>query len=72
MAAHARHDFDGAVPLLPAGRRMSSPRPARRRNAARGWSSTSQSASTSPSIEVTGNDEERKLALELVRDLAQR
>jgi 5,10-methylenetetrahydromethanopterin reductase len=72
MACHARHDFDAAVQLLPA-------------EAANVFAVAGTPAQCcarledylavgldEPIIEVSGNREERRLALDLVRDVARR
>jgi 5,10-methylenetetrahydromethanopterin reductase len=72
IAAHARHDFDGAVRLMP-------PQAANVFGAA-GTPSECRArleqylaiGLDEPIIEVSGTAEERRLALDLVRDLAQR
>ncbi|MCC6775890.1 MAG: LLM class flavin-dependent oxidoreductase [Hyphomicrobiales bacterium] len=72
IAAHARHDFDGAVRLMP-------PQAANVFGAA-GTPSECRArleqylaiGLDEPIIEVSGNAEERRLALDVVRDLAQR
>jgi 5,10-methylenetetrahydromethanopterin reductase len=72
MRAHARHDFDAAVRLLPIEAAnvfavAGTPEHCRARLAdylAMGFDE--------PIIEVSGNSEERKLALEVVREIARR
>jgi 5,10-methylenetetrahydromethanopterin reductase len=72
MDAHARHDFDGAVRLLPdeaanAFAAAGSPQECRVR-----LEEYIASGLDEPIIEVAGNNEERKLALGVVRELARR
>jgi 5,10-methylenetetrahydromethanopterin reductase len=72
MDAHARHDFDGAARLLPRGAAnvfavAGTPQECRAR-----LQEYIASGLDEPIIEVAGNNEERKLALEVVRELAGR
>ena len=72
MAAHARHDFDGAVKLLPVEAAnvfgvAGTPAECRERLA-----EYLAVGLDEPIIEVSGTAEERKLALEVVRDVARR
>jgi 5,10-methylenetetrahydromethanopterin reductase len=72
MACHARHDFDAAVRLLPAEAANAfavagTPKECRAR-----LERYTASGLDEPIIEVAGNNEERKLALEVVRELARR
>jgi 5,10-methylenetetrahydromethanopterin reductase len=72
IAAHARHDFDGAVKLLPVEAAnvfavAGSPSECRAR-----LEEYLSVGLDEPVIEVSGNAEERKLALDVVRDIARR
>jgi 5,10-methylenetetrahydromethanopterin reductase len=72
MAAHARHDFDGAVKLLPAEAAnvfgvAGTPMECQAR-----LEEYLSMGLDEPVIEVSGNAEERRLALEVVRDIARR
>jgi 5,10-methylenetetrahydromethanopterin reductase len=72
MAAHARHDFDGAVKLLPAAAAnvfgvAGTPMECRDR-----LEEYLSMGLDEPVIEVSGNAEERKLALDVVREIARR
>jgi len=72
IAAHARHDFDGAVKLLPieaADAFAVAGTPAQCRDRLEEYLAAGLDE---PIIEVTGNAEERKLALDVVRDIAGR
>ena len=71
MAAHARHDFDGAVRLLPPQASVfgAAGTPSECRARLEQYLAVGLDE---PIIEVSGNAAERKLALEVVRDLAQR
>jgi 5,10-methylenetetrahydromethanopterin reductase len=72
MAAHARHDFDGAVKLLPAEAANVfgvAGTPVECRDRLEEYLSMGLDE---PVIEVSGNAEERKLALDVVRDIARR
>jgi 5,10-methylenetetrahydromethanopterin reductase len=72
MACHARHDFDAAVRLLPiaaANVFAAAGTPAQCRARLEDYLAAGLDE---PIIEVSGNNEERTLALELVRDLARR
>ena len=72
MAAHARHDFDGAVKLLPAEAANVfgvAGTPAQCRDRLEQYLSMGLDE---PVIEVSGNAEERKLALDVVREIARR
>jgi 5,10-methylenetetrahydromethanopterin reductase len=72
IAAHARHDFDGAVKLLPieaADAFAVAGTPAQCRDRLEAYLAAGLDE---PIIEVTGNAEERKLALDVVRDIARR
>jgi 5,10-methylenetetrahydromethanopterin reductase len=72
MAAHARHDFDGAVKLLPPEAAnvfgvAGTPDECRAR-----LEEYLSMGLDEPVIEVSGNAEERKLALDVVREIARR
>jgi 5,10-methylenetetrahydromethanopterin reductase len=72
IAAHARHDFDGAVQLLPIEAAnvfavAGTPEQCRER-----LQQYLAIGLDEPIIEVSGNREERKLALDVVREIAQR
>ncbi|HEY1361988.1 MAG TPA: LLM class flavin-dependent oxidoreductase [Xanthobacteraceae bacterium] len=70
IAAHARHDFDAAVSLLPteaADAFAVAGTPAQCRSRLDAYLAAGLDE---PVIEVTGSVEERKLALEVVRDIA--
>jgi 5,10-methylenetetrahydromethanopterin reductase len=72
IAAHARHDFDGAVRLLPIEAAnvfavAGTPEQCRER-----LQQYLAIGLDEPIIEVSGNREERKLALDVVREIAQR
>jgi 5,10-methylenetetrahydromethanopterin reductase len=72
IAAHARHDFDGAVKLLPvdaANVFAVAGTPAECRARLEEYLSVGLDE---PVIEVSGNAEERKLALDVVREIARR
>jgi 5,10-methylenetetrahydromethanopterin reductase len=72
MAAHARHDFDGAVRLLPleaANVFAVAGTPTQCRTRLEEYLSVGLDE---PIIEVSGNVEERKLALEVVSEIARR
>jgi 5,10-methylenetetrahydromethanopterin reductase len=72
MAAHARHDFDGAVRLLPleaANVFAVAGTPTQCRTRLAEYLSVGLDE---PIIEVSGNAEERKLALDVVREIARR
>jgi 5,10-methylenetetrahydromethanopterin reductase len=72
MQAHARHDFDGAVRLLPAAAAnvfAAAGTPAQCRARLEEYLAIGLDE---PIIEVSGNSEERKLALDVVRDIARR
>ena len=72
MAAHARHDFDGAVKLLPleaANVFAVAGTPTQCRTRLEEYLSVGLDE---PIIEVSGNAEERKLALDVVREIARR
>jgi 5,10-methylenetetrahydromethanopterin reductase len=72
IAAHARHDFDGAVRLLPveaANVFAVAGTPTECRDRLEEYLSVGLDE---PVIEVSGNAEERKLALDVVRELARR
>ena len=72
IAAHARHDFDGAVRLLPetaANVFAAAGTPAECRDRLEQYLAIGLDE---PIIEVTGNADERKLALAVVRDVARR
>jgi alkanesulfonate monooxygenase SsuD/methylene tetrahydromethanopterin reductase-like flavin-dependent oxidoreductase (luciferase family) len=72
MQAHARHDFDGAVRLLPAEAAnvfAAAGTPAQCRTRLEEYLAMGLDE---PIIEVSGNSEERKLALDVVRDIARR
>ena len=72
MAAHARHDFDGAVRLMPieaADAFAVAGTPAQCRDRLEQYL---RAGLDEPLIEVSGNAEERRLALDVVRDLARR
>jgi 5,10-methylenetetrahydromethanopterin reductase len=72
MAAHARHDFDGAVKLMPpaaANVFAVAGTPAQCRDRLEQYLAVGLDE---PIIEVSGNADERKLALDVVRELAQR
>ena len=72
MQAHARHDFDGAVRLLPpeaANVFAAAGTPAQCRARLEEYLAIGLDE---PIIEVSGNSEERKLALDVVRDIARR
>ena len=72
MAAHARHDFDGAVRLLPEAAANvfgAAGTPAECRDRLEQYLAIGLDE---PVIEVSGSAEERKLALEVVRDMAKR
>ncbi len=72
MAAHARHDFDAAVRLLPeeaASAFAVAGTPAQCRDRLEDYLTAGLDE---PIIEVSGNIEERKLALDVVRDVARR
>jgi 5,10-methylenetetrahydromethanopterin reductase len=72
IAAHARHDFDGAVKLLPveaANVFGVSGTPTQCRDRLEAYLSEGLDE---PVIEVSGNAEERKLALDVVREVARR
>ena len=72
MAAHARHDFDGAVKLMPEA--------AANVFAVAGTSTQCRerleqylgAGLDEPIIEISGNADERKLALDVLRDIARR
>jgi 5,10-methylenetetrahydromethanopterin reductase len=72
MACHARHDFDAAVRLMPAEAAnvfavAGTPAQCRAR-----LEDYLAAGLDEPIIEVSGNSEERKLALDVVRDIARR
>ncbi len=72
MAAHARHDFDGAVKLLPVEAAnvfgvAGTPEQCRAR-----LEEYLSMGLDEPVIEVSGDAEERKLALDVVREIARR
>ncbi len=72
MAAHARHDFDGAVRLLPEAAAnvfgaAGTPTECRDR-----LEQYLAAGIDEPAIEVTGSAEDRKLALAVVREIAKR
>ena len=72
MAAHARHDFDGAVKLLPVEAAnvfgvAGTPEECRAR-----LEEYLRMGLDEPIIEISGNAEERKLALDVVREIARR
>ena len=72
IAAHARHDFDGAVRLLPeaaANVFAAAGTPAECRDRLEQYLAIGLDE---PVIEVSGNAEERKLALAVVREIARR
>jgi 5,10-methylenetetrahydromethanopterin reductase len=72
MAAHARHDFDAAVKLLPeaaANVFAAAGTPTECRDRLEQYLAIGLDE---PVIEVTGSAEERKLALEVVREIAKR
>jgi 5,10-methylenetetrahydromethanopterin reductase len=72
MAAHARHDFDAAVKLLPeaaANVFAAAGTPAECRDRLEQYLAIGLDE---PVIEVTGSAEDRKLALEVVREMAKR
>ena len=72
IAAHARHDFDGAVRLLPetaANVFAAAGTPAECRDRLEQYLAIGLDE---PIIEVTGNADERKLALAVVREVARR
>jgi 5,10-methylenetetrahydromethanopterin reductase len=72
MAAHARHDFDGAARLLPleaANVFAVAGTPTQCRTRLEEYLSVGLDE---PIIEVSGNAEERRLALEVVREIARR
>jgi 5,10-methylenetetrahydromethanopterin reductase len=72
MDAHARHDFDGAVQLLPeeaASVFAVAGTPAQCRDRLEAYLAVGLDE---PIIEVSGSVEERKLALDVVRDVARR
>jgi 5,10-methylenetetrahydromethanopterin reductase len=72
MAAHARHDFDGAVRLMPleaADVFAIAGTPTQCRIRLEEYLSVGLDE---PIIEVSGNTEERKLALDVVREIARR
>ncbi len=72
MAAHARHDFDGAVKLLPeaaANVFAAAGTPTECRERLEQYLAVGLDE---PVIEVTGSAEERKLALAVVREIAKR
>ncbi len=72
IAAHARHDFDAAVRLLPeaaAGVFAAAGTPAECRDRLEAYLAIGLDE---PIIEVSGNAEERKLALAVVREIARR
>jgi 5,10-methylenetetrahydromethanopterin reductase len=72
IAAHARHDFDGAVKLLPveaANVFAVAGTPMECRTRLEEYLSVGLDE---PVIEVSGNAEERKLALDVVREIARR
>jgi 5,10-methylenetetrahydromethanopterin reductase len=72
MTCHARHDFAAAVRLLPAEAANAfavAGTPAQCRARLEDYLAIGLDE---PIIEVSGNDEERKLALDLVRDVARR
>jgi 5,10-methylenetetrahydromethanopterin reductase len=72
MTCHARHDFEAAVRLLPAEAANAfavAGTPAQCRARLEDYLAIGLDE---PIIEVSGNDEERKLALDLVRDVARR
>jgi 5,10-methylenetetrahydromethanopterin reductase len=72
MAAHARHDFEGAVRLMPleaANAFAVAGTPTQCRTRLEEYLSEGLDE---PVIEVSGNAEERKLALDIVREIARR
>jgi 5,10-methylenetetrahydromethanopterin reductase len=72
MVAHARHDFDGAVKLMPSAAAnvfAVAGTPAQCRDRLEQYLAVGLDE---PIIEVSGSADERKLALDVVRDLAQR
>ncbi len=72
MAAHARHDFEGAVRLMPleaANAFAVAGTPTQCRTRLEEYLSVGLDE---PVIEVSGNAEERKLALDVVREIARR
>jgi 5,10-methylenetetrahydromethanopterin reductase len=72
IAAHARHDFDGAVKLLPVAAANVfgvAGTPSECRDRLEEYLSVGLDE---PVIEVSGNAEERKLALDVVREIARR
>ena len=72
IAAHARHDFEGAARLLPIEAASVFAVAARRHNAEHGLEDYLAVGLDEPIIEVSGNAEERKLALDVVRDIVRR
>jgi alkanesulfonate monooxygenase SsuD/methylene tetrahydromethanopterin reductase-like flavin-dependent oxidoreductase (luciferase family) len=72
MAAHARHDFDGAVKLMPeaaANVFAVAGTPAQCRTRLEEYLGAGLDE---PIIEISGNADERKLALDVLRDIARR
>jgi 5,10-methylenetetrahydromethanopterin reductase len=72
MAAHARHDFDGAVKLMPEAAAnvfavAGTPSQCRTR-----LEEYLGAGLDEPIIEISGNADERKLALDVLRDIARR
>lgn len=71
IAAHARHDFDGAVRLLPAEAATAFAVAGTPKECYARLEEYIASGLDEPVIEVVGTNEERKLALDVVRALAQ-